>query len=70
LRELGEREEETDVRAGTRQEVRMPGNIYTHFTASLINGGPGYSAYVIESSAIAKCNPRLAVELLAIQRDI
>jgi hypothetical protein len=48
----------------------MPGNIYTPFTASRINCCSGYWAYVIESSAVAKCNPRLAVELLAIERDI
>jgi hypothetical protein len=48
----------------------MSGNIYTHFISSLIHCGSGYSAYVIESSAVAKCNLRLEVELLAIQRDI
>jgi hypothetical protein len=70
LRVLGERKEETGVRARKRQVVRTPGNIYTRFTSSLINCCPGYSAYVIESSAVAKCNPRLEVELLATQRDI
>jgi hypothetical protein len=48
----------------------MPGIIYTHFGSSLLNACSRYSAYVIESSAVAKCDRRLEVELLAVRRDI